>query len=298
MKNTTSKLIAILLALVLCLSLAACAGNGGESSTALGASSGTGSLEEQNESMGEKQAIKIGCVQVTEGMVDMIIEALGDEYEVEKIVFDANNLLSETLAAGDTDALVGNGEKYIANFNQEHDTNLQMVGPYFYSCMALYSREYDKVEDIPDGATVIIANDGLNMEISLEILQKAGLITLSEERTGDFYSEVDIVENPKNLQLVGAELTIAIGSLDDAAAVISPCSIAKDSGEIDANDYLCIQDSSALRPMGLVVDGDKAENNEWAEKAMEKLNTQEYYDKFNEIYGGGFTLVHDMDVAE
>ena len=65
--------------------------------------------------------------------------------------------------------------------------------------MGLYSDKYKSVKDIPDGATVAIANNPANTARGLLLLQSAGLIKL-KPGFGATSGTNEIAANPKNLQ--------------------------------------------------------------------------------------------------
>lgn len=112
-----------------------------------------------------------------------------------------------------------------------------MLQPYYYySPMSIYSLKHGSIEAMPNKSKIVVPGDGTNMDRSLKMLRDAGLITLGEKK-GIFYTKLDIVQNPKNVEIIEAEITTTARSAQDVDAVIAVAFIAKSAG-IDPNKYL------------------------------------------------------------
>jgi D-methionine transport system substrate-binding protein len=69
---------------------------------------------------------------------------------------------------------------YLQNFNKGKGTNLVTVVGVHVEPFGGYSKKIKKIEDLKDGATVAIPNEGSNSGRALLLLQKAGVITLKD----------------------------------------------------------------------------------------------------------------------
>lgn len=241
----------------------------------------------------EKTEFNIGCMPLNEPAVQEIakmMEPLG--YTVEVRVFDGNNLPAIALKDGDIDSLILNHLPWINTFNDQNNSELVMVEPYMYaSLFGFYSAKYDSIADIPDNATIIVSNDPSNMQRSLEFLEKLEFIKLGEKK-GEFYTSLDIIENSRNIQLVEVETTATASSFNDADGSISFSSVMKNAG-IDAYSYLAEDGKYVNYPTGLVVNKGN-EDAKWVNDLIEVVNTEEYKEKFNEIFQGAYVLFSDM----
>ena len=151
--------------------------------------------------------------------------------------------------------------------------------------------KHDSIEEIPDNASIVVSNDPSNMERSLEFLEELGFIKLGEKK-GEFYTVLDIEENTKNIQLVEVETTATATSFNDADASISFTSVMRNAG-IDAYSYLAEDGKHVNYPTGPVVrKGD--ENAKWVQDMMEVVQTEEYTERFNDIFQGAYILFWDM----
>ena len=237
----------------------------------------------------EKTKISIGCMPLNEEAVQVVKELMADKgYEMEVMVFDGNNLPAEALMADEIDCLLLNHLPWINNFNEQNGSELTLVKGFTYaSLFGIYSTKHDSIEDIPENGTIIVSNDPANMHRSLLFMQKLGLIKLGEQ-SGDYYTVLDITENPKNLQIVEVETTNTAGSFQDADASISFSSVMRNAG-IDAHSYRAEDGEYVNYPTGVFVNkGD--EESAWAKALIEVTNTEDFQKKFDEIFQGAYMI--------
>ena len=297
------KMMSLLLSGMMVLSLAACSGSETakettkeEPKTEAKETAAKESEAATTEAKKEPVTLKIGCVAATEPCVQIMKEAMeGTGYEVEVVVFDGNNLPAEALNAGDIDGLFCNSLKWMNTFNEENNADLAMAFPYYFSYAGLYSAKWDSPEAFPDGAKVIVSNGLSNIDGGLRILQNAGLITLAETPSeNNSYSIIDIVENPKNIQITPAELTTAMSSINDVDGVVASAVIVKESGVMSPSEHMGLSTRDQMTPQGLIVSG-KDENAEWVSVSKEQMEQQKWYDAFNERFDGTFILYSEID---
>lgn len=278
------KIISLTLALTMLFTLAACSTTAKETPVQAPATN----TEEKTETSSEPIKIKLATIPNIEPRLQIAKEILKEiNVEVEIVVFDGNSMPATALKDGDVDGILVNHLKWINTFNAANNSNLVMVEPYYYySPIRMYSKKWKSIEEFPDGAVISVSNDPSNLEIALNMLQKEGLITLGE-KTGDFYTEVDIVENPKNIKLVMSETINVAKSIDDVDAVISFAFYAVRAGGIKAEDFLSQNDTDKEEcPVGIVVqDGDQ--DKEWAKYLAENLVKDKWTDKADEFYPAG-----------
>ncbi|AFS78155.1 NLPA lipoprotein [Gottschalkia acidurici 9a] len=250
-------------------------------------------ISKENGKASESQSkhIKIGCVPTTEAATKLVKEAIekgGNTAEL--VMFDGNNIPATALKEGQIDALFANHLPWIETFNKENDADLRMVEPYYYfSPYRIFSTKYKSIAEIPNDAMIIIPNDPANQDRSLRMLVETNLIKLGEKK-GNFFTRLDITENPKNLKFTEVEITNTASSIRDVDAVFSMAFIAQQTGNIDPNIFLYEDPLSSNYPMGLVVK-EKDVDAKWAVDAMKLLKTDEYKKKFNNQFKGAFTLI-------
>lgn len=209
------KKIILALSLVLALTLTACGGAKNEKANA---------GDKTAEAKDTDNKIVVGVSPTPHGE---IVEGLKDEFDkagldVEIVNFDDYIQPNLQLEAGDLDANYFQHKPYLDSFTEERNiTNLDVLGYVHIEPMALYSEKYKSVDEIEDGAEIIIPNDPSNGARALILLEDAGLIKL-KDKTNLNSTEKDIAENPKNLKFTAMDApSIAQVYKDSGGAVIN-----------------------------------------------------------------------------
>ncbi|WP_124978545.1 MetQ/NlpA family ABC transporter substrate-binding protein, partial [Ligilactobacillus salitolerans] len=108
--------------------------------------------------------------------------------------------LNKATSQGNVDVNAFQSLSYLQAYNQQNKGGkLAALGTTYLEPMGIYSKKYKDISDIPDGATVAIANNPSQATRGLLLLQKAGLITLKKS-FGSLGTVNDIAANPKKLK--------------------------------------------------------------------------------------------------
>lgn len=184
------KFFAILLAGVLTVGLAACGGSDDAATN--------------DDSNKEEITLKIGASPTPHAE---ILNAAKDELAEKGIKLDIvefTDYVQPNLAteSGDLDANYFQHTPYLNNFNKENGTDLAAAFDMHYEPFGIYAGKTASIEELKDGASIAIPNDGSNETRALLLLQDAGLIKLKDgiDPTSDA-TKLDITENPKNLDI-------------------------------------------------------------------------------------------------
>ncbi len=274
----SKKIIVLTLLVTMLLALTGCAAKPAATPASQPNGAGSGPLK-----------IKMATIPNVEPRLQIAKEILKEiNVDLEIVVFDGNAMPATALKDGDVNGLIVNHLKWINTFNAANKSNLVMVEPYYYySPIRMYSKKWKSVEEFPTGAVIGVSNDPSNLEVALKMLQKVGLIKLADKKTGDFYTEVDIVENPKKIKLVMAETINVAKSIDDADAVISFAFYAVRAGGVKVEDFLAENEADKAEfPVGVVV---RAEDKDaaWAKYLAENLIKDKWTDKADTLYPPG-----------
>ena len=148
------------------------------------------------------------------------------------------------LAEGRLDANFFQTRPYLAAFNAARGTTLVELAAVHIEPFGAYSRKVTSLDDLRDGASVVIPNEATNAGRALLLLQTAGLITL---KPGADVSATprDIVDNPKRLkirELEAATLPRVLGQVD--LALINT-NYALEAGLNPVKDALVIEDADS-----------------------------------------------------
>ena len=119
---------------------------------------------------------------------------------------------------GEIDANYFQTIRYLEEQNKERGLHLVEVAGIHLEPMGIYSKNYKSLEELPDGATIAVPNDGSNESRAIKLLADNGLITLAE--TEDLYNLTSIAENPHNFEITELDAANLPRSLDDVDAAV------------------------------------------------------------------------------
>lgn len=234
----------------------------------------------------QTKTIRFGIKADFAGILDTVtpkIEALG--YKVERTIFDDFVQPNVALSQDAIDITWTHHEPYIVAYNQSNGTNLKMLEPKpIYNVFGFYSTKWNSIDEIPDGATICICNDASNKLRGLKLLQSNGLIKLKEGV--EFPTQYDIVENPKNLRFIEAEISMVPKSIDDCDGVAVAGLQVLNAGRDPMSYMFCSDDADNKEfAIGLVVDGKNADA-AWAREIVEAVQCDELVEYLKEYKKG------------
>jgi len=253
--------------------------------------------QEETNSKSKEKVIKIaGTASVSEVFYEAFkekYEAMG--YQTEFIAFDSNPVCLEACASGETDISLGQQKKFVQSYNENNGTDLDMVKPYgMFTGIGLYSEKYESIDDIPDGSQIAVMNDATNEDVSLKILETAGLIKLSDDV--EFVTVADITENPKNLEIIEMEQAQTVTALDDMAAACCWFTHMSASGK-DPSSYLIRDEVMINYPMGVIANAENAAS-DWAVAMAECLRDPEVQAAIDEVFPNVFEFYTSDEQVE
>ena len=136
---------------------------------------------------------------------------------------------NNSVEQGELDANYFQHITYMNSFNDEHGTHLVSVAGIHYEPFGLYAGKTASLEELADGAQIAVPNDSSNEARALLLLQQEGLIVLKED-AGLAATKDDIVENPKNLEIVEMAAEQLPRTLQDVDMAVINGNFAIDAG--------------------------------------------------------------------
>lgn len=219
----------------------------------------------------------------------IILEEIADDmlalgYELELMSFTDYSLYNMALSEGQMDANYFQHLPYLDSYNatvDEANKLVPVIGMH-YEPFGIYAGKTASLEELKDGAIITVPNDASNETRALFLLQEAGLITLPEgATTTDMLTVLDIVDNPKNLDIREMDASQLPASLADADLAVINGNYALSAGLSPTEDALIFEandsDAATTYTNYLVVRPEDAEA-EWVEALRSCLYTQEMYD--------------------
>lgn len=228
----------------------------------------------------------------TEPMVDVVelaIEELEgqDGYTADLLSVNDNIQYNEAVLNDEAFASFAQHEPFMELFNEERDGDLVAIQPIYNAIVGYYAPEYESIDDVEDGAEVVIASDAANMARSLFILEQHNLITLDgEEET--FPTLDNIEENPHNLEFVEMEVSnTAQGYLDGYDLVFSYPTFIEQVADLTPDDALFLEDDpDGLFAISVVIREENADTPE-AEALVDAFTSEPVIEFLDELAESG-----------
>lgn len=213
------KIIAVILALTLALSLAACGGKN------------------------DDKTIKVGATPAPHAEILEVIkdELAKDGWTLEIVEFNDYVQPNQALEDGELDANYFQHVLYMNQFNAEYGTHLVNAGGIHYEPFGIYAGKTASLAALADGAKIGVPNDATNEARALLLLEQEGLIKL-KDGIGLDATKADIVENPHNYEIVEINAELLPATLPDLDIAVINGNYAIDAG-LKVSEALAIEAS-------------------------------------------------------
>lgn len=275
------KLFALLAVFTLVLALAAC---------------GT-AKEENNASENEDSNTKlvVGASNVPHAEIlekaKPILAEKGIDLEIK--TFQDYVLPNKALESKELDANYFQHIPYLEQQIKENGYDFVNAGAIHIEPMAVFSKKYKSLDELPKGATVIFSNSVAEHGRVLSLLEKGGLIKLKDGVEKTSATVEDIVENPKNITFKAdyePSLLPQIYNNNEGDAVVINANYALDAGLNPVEDSIEIEGSES--PYANIITVRKGdENKESIKTLVEVLHSKEIQDFINKEYKGAVVPV-------
>ncbi len=259
-----------LLALVLALSV-----------LALTACGGGGSAEDK--------VIKVAATATPHAeILEHIAPALEEEgWTLEVTVFDGYVQENPATEDGEFDANYFQHVPYLNDWNAENDGHLVVAGNVHYEPMAIFKGTKDSIDALADGDRIAVPNDVTNEARALKLLADNGIIKL-KDGVGLEATKADIVENPKNLDIVELEAATIPSARPDVALAVINANYAL-GAEIPQEERVAYEapDSEAAETMvNIIAVKEGNENSEKTQALVKAIQTDDVKEFILEKYQG------------
>ena len=169
--------------------------------------------------------VKVGIVGSTN---EYWTVAMAEKMKAEGIIlefttFSDYNMPNIALSTGEIDMNSFQHYNYLAKWQADnaatYPTPLAAIGETLVAPLSLYSKKYASLDEIKEGDTVLVMNDPTNEARALNMLVNAGLIKLADT-AGEFATALDIVENPKNLNIIEMAADVIGTQMEDPSVAV------------------------------------------------------------------------------
>lgn len=180
-------------------------------------------------------------------ILEQVKEALAAEgYELNIVVYDDYILPNKALADGELDANYFQHSPYLDSYNASNGTELVVAALIHYEPFGIFGNGVSSLDELSEGATILIPADDSNETRALLLLQQEGLIALPEDASAEAgVTTLDIVDDGGyNVQAIQADTVPAqlANSAEGTIAVING-NYALQAG-LKVADALAVEDAS------------------------------------------------------
>ena len=210
-----------------------------------------------------------------------------DGWTLEVVEFEDYVLPNEAVTSGECDANYFQHQPYLDQYNEENGTDIANAAAIHYEPLGVYKAQKDSFDALEEGDKVGVPNDVTNEARALQLLAANGVITL-KEGVGLEATPLDIVDNPKNIEIYEAEAATLPASLPDLALAVINGNYAIGGG-LTADDAIAFEaaDSEAATTFANVIACAAGnENSDKVQALVKALQTDEVKAFIEEKYQG------------
>ena len=287
------KFLSFLLLSVVVLALAAC-GTAKEEETN---TSTNGSTDEGTTAKEESSTITIGA---SNGLHDLILEQAKPILAEEGIELDIKPyqdyvMPNQDLESGDLDANYFQHIPYLETEIADKGYDFVNAGGIHIEPMGIYSTKYKSLDELPEGATVIISNNPAEEGRFLSLLEAQGLIKLKDGVEKSAATLNDIVENPKNLVIDNSsapEMLVTYYKEGEGDVVVINSNFAIDAKINPMKDSIAIEGSESPY-VNIIAVRSEDKDNEAIKRLVEVLHSDAIQQFIIDEWGGAVVPVNE-----
>ncbi|WP_107924173.1 MetQ/NlpA family ABC transporter substrate-binding protein [Lysinibacillus parviboronicapiens] len=202
-------------------------------------------------------------------------------------------LPNQDLESGDLDANFFQHIPYLDLQIKDNGYDFVNAGGVHIEPIGIYSKKYKTLEDLPEGATILLSNSVSDHGRMLSLLEAKGLIKLKDGIDKTAAEIKDVAENPKNFKFdanTAPEMLVQMFENEEGDAVLINSNFAIDNGLNPMEDAISLEDKESPYVNIITVRaGD--ETKQEIKKLLEVLTSKEIQDFILEEWKGAVVPV-------
>ena len=230
-------------------------------------------------------------------ILEQVKDALAAEgYDLQIKIFDDYVLPNTALEDGELDANYFQHTPYLNSFNEANGTHLVSAALIHYEPFGIYGNGVSDLSELAEGADIIIPADDSNETRALLLLQQEGLITLPEDASAaEGVTTLDIVDDGGyNITAVQADTVPAqLANSNEGTIAVINGNYALQAG-LHSADALALEDASgdaAQTYANIVAVREGEEQSEKTLALVKALQTAEVKTFIEETYNGAVVAI-------
>lgn len=250
-----------------------------------GKKDGESTAQGQNVGQDSKVVLKVGATPVPHAeILEFIKPDLEKEgIDLQIVQFTDYVTPNSALNDGSLDANFHQHKPFLDSLINDRGYALTPIANIHVEPIGLYSSKFKNIDELPNGAVIAIPNDPSNGGRALLLLEAEKLIKLADS-TNLQATELDIVENPKELKIKPVEAALLPRTLGDVDAAVINGNYALQAG-LNSADALILEGAQSPYANILVVQSSKVDD-ENLQKLKNVLQSQKVKDFIQEKYKG------------
>lgn len=250
-----------------------------------GKKDGESTAQGQNVGQDSKVVLKVGATPVPHAeILEFIKPDLEKEgIDLQIVQFTDYVTPNSALNDGSLDANFHQHKPFLDSLISDRGYALTPIANIHVEPIGLYSSKFKNIDELPNGAVIAIPNDPSNGGRALLLLEAEKLIKLADS-TNLQATELDIVENPKELKIKPVEAALLPRTLGDVDAAVINGNYALQAG-LNSADALILEGAQSPYANILVVQSSKVDD-ENLQKLKKALQSQKVKDFIQEKYKG------------
>ena len=250
-----------------------------------GKKDGESTVQGQNVGQDSKVVLKVGATPVPHAeILEFIKPDLEKEgIDLQIVQFTDYVTPNSALNDGSLDANFHQHKPFLDSLINDRGYALTPIANIHVEPIGLYSSKFKNIDELPNGAVIAIPNDPSNGGRALLLLEAEKLIKLADS-TNLQATELDIVENPKELKIKPVEAALLPRTLGDVDAAVINGNYALQAG-LNSAGALILEGAQSPYANILVVQSSKVDD-ENLQKLKNVLQSQKVKDFILEKYKG------------
>lgn len=263
--------------------------------TACGSEGSDEASSETGGSAAEETTIKIGASNVPHAEILEFVQPILEEEGITLDITTYNDYVIPNVALdeGEIDANYFQHIPFFEETVKEKGFDFVNAGSIHIEPLAIFSQRYESLDEVEEGATVLVSNTQTDWGRILAIFQEAGLITVKDgvDLTTATFDDID--ENPKNLVFEydnDPALMTTLYQQDEAELIAINSNFAVDQDISPIDDSVAIESSSSPYANIVAVRSEDAEDPAIL-KLVETLKSEEVQEFILEEWDGAVVPV-------
>lgn len=244
----------------------------------------------------ESSQLVVGASNVPHAVILEEVKPILEEQGIELVIESYQDyvLPNKDLDSGDLDANYFQHIPYFESQKADFGYDFANAGGIHIEPIGLYSKKYGSIEELPEGATILMSNSVADHGRILAMLEAKGLIKLADGIDKTKAEVKDIVENAKNLEFdpnYESALMVQLYENDEGDAVLINSNYAIDAGLNPLEDSIAIEESGESPYVNIIAVNSGDEDNEEIKALVEALKSKEIQDFILSEWGGSVVPV-------